>query len=70
MTSPRSGDQGLAGALSFNLAGPESRDNRPVFAQLMLDEAFSKSDPGRLRKRYWPASIAATLSSASGPQIS
>ena len=35
----------LAGALSFNLATPESADNRPVFAQLMLDEAFSKSDP-------------------------
>ena len=35
----------LAGALSFNLAIPESADNTPVFAQLMLDEAFSKSDP-------------------------
>jgi uncharacterized protein YPO0396 len=39
----------LAGALSFNLAAPcvagEEPDNRPVFAQLMLDEAFSKSDP-------------------------
>ncbi len=35
----------LAGALSFNLANPDSDDNRPVFAQLMLDEAFSKSDP-------------------------
>ena len=39
----------LAGALSFNLAAPGSADgeqaNRPVFAQLMLDEAFSKSDP-------------------------
>jgi hypothetical protein len=35
----------LAGALSFNLASPESADNRPVFAQPMLDEAFSKSDP-------------------------
>ncbi|TFV61548.1 nuclease [Mycobacterium sp. PS03-16] len=35
----------LAGALSFNLAAPGSVDNRPVFAQLMLDEAFSKSDP-------------------------
>jgi uncharacterized protein YPO0396 len=35
----------LAGALSFNLASPTSTDNRPVFAQLMLDEAFSKSDP-------------------------
>jgi len=35
----------LAGALSFNLANPESEDNTPVFAQLMLDEAFSKSDP-------------------------
>ncbi|KUI39232.1 ATP-binding protein [Mycobacterium sp. GA-2829] len=35
----------LAGALSFNLASLESSDNRPVFAQLMLDEAFSKSDP-------------------------
>ncbi|WP_285029014.1 SbcC/MukB-like Walker B domain-containing protein [Mycolicibacterium sp. lyk4-40-TYG-92] len=35
----------LAGALSFNLANPESGDNKPVFAQLMLDEAFSKSDP-------------------------
>jgi uncharacterized protein YPO0396 len=35
----------LAGALSFNLANPESADNKPVFAQLMLDEAFSKSDP-------------------------
>jgi uncharacterized protein YPO0396 len=35
----------LAGALSFNLATPESADNTPVFAQLMLDEAFSKSDP-------------------------
>ena len=35
----------LAGALSFNLASPESSDNTPVFAQLMLDEAFSKSDP-------------------------
>ena len=38
----------LAGALSFNLASPESTDNRPVFAQLMLDEAFSKSDPRAL----------------------
>ncbi|MHA0285669.1 ATP-binding protein [Mycobacterium sp. C3-094] len=35
----------LAGALSFNLASPDSADNKPVFAQLMLDEAFSKSDP-------------------------
>ncbi|MGE2736036.1 ATP-binding protein [Mycolicibacterium vaccae] len=39
----------LAGALSFNLAAPsaagEAEANRPVFAQLMLDEAFSKSDP-------------------------
>jgi uncharacterized protein YPO0396 len=44
----------LAGALSFNLASPaqssvsaaaEGVDNKPVFAQLMLDEAFSKSDP-------------------------
>ncbi|MGE2832658.1 ATP-binding protein [Mycobacterium sp. SMC-4] len=35
----------LAGALSFNLAAPGDTDNRPVFAQLMLDEAFSKSDP-------------------------
>ncbi len=44
----------LAGALSFNLASPaqpnssagaDITDNRPVFAQLMLDEAFSKSDP-------------------------
>ncbi|BBZ28163.1 nuclease [Mycolicibacterium madagascariense] len=35
----------LAGALSFNLASPDSTDNTPVFAQLMLDEAFSKSDP-------------------------
>ena len=43
----------LAGALSFNLASPaqsssvtaDADDNRPVFAQLMLDEAFSKSDP-------------------------
>lgn len=35
----------LAGALSFNLANPEAGDNKPVFAQLMLDEAFSKSDP-------------------------
>ena len=44
----------LAGALSFNLASPaqdsfsataEGHDNRPVFAQLMLDEAFSISDP-------------------------
>lgn len=35
----------LAGALSFNLASPGSGDNRPIFAQLMLDEAFSKSDP-------------------------
>lgn len=35
----------LAGALSFNLADPHVGDNRPVFAQLMLDEAFSKSDP-------------------------
>lgn len=35
----------LAGALSFNLASPNSPDNQPVFAQLMLDEAFSKSDP-------------------------
>jgi hypothetical protein len=34
----------IVGALSFNLARPESADNRPVFA-LMLDEAFSKSDP-------------------------
>ncbi|MDV3128629.1 AAA family ATPase [Mycobacterium sp. 21AC1] len=35
----------LAGALSFNLANPGSNDTKPVFAQLMLDEAFSKSDP-------------------------
>ncbi len=35
----------LAGALSFNLPSPESDNNKPVFAQLMLDEAFSKSDP-------------------------
>lgn len=35
----------LAGALSFNLAAPDSDDNRPLFAQLVLDEAFSKSDP-------------------------
>ncbi|MFN3003767.1 ATP-binding protein [Mycolicibacterium wolinskyi] len=35
----------LAGALSFNLASPDSNDTRPMFAQLMLDEAFSKSDP-------------------------
>ncbi|MCH5642741.1 MULTISPECIES: ATP-binding protein [unclassified Gordonia (in: high G+C Gram-positive bacteria)] len=35
----------LAGALSFNLASPNGHDNRPIFAQLMLDEAFSKSDP-------------------------
>ena len=35
----------LAGALSFNLASPESADNTPVFAQLMLDEAFLKPDP-------------------------
>ena len=35
----------LAGAMNFSLAGPESADSRPVFAQLMLDEAFSKSDP-------------------------
>ncbi|MFW0785877.1 ATP-binding protein [Gordonia sp. CPCC 206044] len=35
----------LAGALSFNLASPNGDDNRPIFAQLMLDEAFSKSDP-------------------------
>lgn len=35
----------LAGALSFNLASPDAGDNKPVFAQLMLDEAFSKSDP-------------------------
>ena len=35
----------LAGALSFNLASPTGNGNRPIFAQLMLDEAFSKSDP-------------------------
>jgi energy-coupling factor transporter ATP-binding protein EcfA2 len=35
----------LAGTLSFNLASPESTDDTPVFTQLMLDEAFSKSDP-------------------------
>ncbi|TRW89184.1 AAA family ATPase [Mycolicibacterium sp. 018/SC-01/001] len=35
----------LAGALSYNLADPRVGDNRPVFSQLMLDEAFSKSDP-------------------------
>ena len=35
----------LAGALSFNLASPESADNTPVFAQLMLDEAFSQVRP-------------------------
>jgi uncharacterized protein YPO0396 len=35
----------LAGALTFNLASPESAHNTPVFARLMLDEAFSKSDP-------------------------
>jgi uncharacterized protein YPO0396 len=35
----------LAGALSFNLANSDTDDLRPVFAQLMLDEAFSKSDP-------------------------
>jgi uncharacterized protein YPO0396 len=43
-THSNAGDNS-AGALSFNLASPESDDNRPVFAQLMLDEAFSKSDP-------------------------
>jgi uncharacterized protein YPO0396 len=32
-----------AGALSFNLVSPESADDRPVFAQLMLDDEFSKS---------------------------
>ncbi|KUH84612.1 hypothetical protein AU187_18860 [Mycobacterium sp. IS-1556] len=35
----------LPSALSFNLASPENEDNKPLFAQLMLDEAFSKSDP-------------------------
>jgi uncharacterized protein YPO0396 len=35
----------LAGALSYNLADAATNDNRPVFSQLMLDEAFSKSDP-------------------------
>jgi uncharacterized protein YPO0396 len=35
----------LAGALSFNLSRSDTDDLRPVFAQLMLDEAFSKSDP-------------------------
>lgn len=28
-----------------NLASPDGNDTRPLFAQLMLDEAFSKSDP-------------------------
>ncbi len=35
----------LAGALSFDLANPGSSDNATVFAQLMLHEVFSKSDP-------------------------
>jgi uncharacterized protein YPO0396 len=40
----------LAGALSYNLADHDSRDSRPVFAQLMIDEAFSKSDPDFARQ--------------------
>jgi uncharacterized protein YPO0396 len=35
----------LAGALSFNLASPGSTENTPVFAQLMLDEAFLQVRP-------------------------
>jgi hypothetical protein len=35
----------LARALSFNRASPESTDKTTAFAQLMLNEAFSKSDP-------------------------
>ncbi|GAB1813637.1 ATP-binding protein [Mycobacterium sp. MUNTM1] len=40
----------LAGALSYNLADHDSGDSRPVFAQLMIDEAFSKSDPDFARQ--------------------
>ena len=40
----------LAGALSYNLADHDTGDNRPVFAQLMIDEAFSKSDPDFARQ--------------------
>lgn len=40
----------LAGALSYNLADHASGDSRPVFAQLMIDEAFSKSDPDFARQ--------------------
>lgn len=40
----------LAGALSYNLADHASGDSRPVFSQLMIDEAFSKSDPDFARQ--------------------
>lgn len=40
----------LAGALSYNLADHSSGDSRPVFSQLMIDEAFSKSDPDFARQ--------------------
>jgi len=40
----------LAGALSYNLADHDSGDTRPVFSQLMIDEAFSKSDPNFARQ--------------------
>jgi uncharacterized protein YPO0396 len=61
----------VAGALSFNLASPESADNTPVFAQLMLDEAFSKSNPqfaqqalSAFRKCGFPLVIVATVQNA------
>jgi Putative exonuclease SbcCD, C subunit len=56
----------VAGALSFNLASPESEDNKPVFAQLMLDEAFSsptRSSPSRLCRH----SASSAFSSSSWP---
>lgn len=62
----------LAGALSFNLASPHGNGNRPIFAQLMLDEAFSKSDPqfaqqalAAFRKFGFQLIIAATVQNTS-----
>jgi uncharacterized protein YPO0396 len=40
----------LAGALSYNLADHSTGSTSPVFAQLLVDEAFSKSDPDFARE--------------------
>jgi uncharacterized protein YPO0396 len=45
LASPAQSSMSAAAAQSSMSAAAEGADNKPVFAQLMLDEAFSKSDP-------------------------